>query len=259
MRIAVDLACTLVSPGRTFALRVAFEAAGRCTALFGPSGSGKSATLRCLAGMLRPEQGRIALGDRVLYDSARGCNLPVRARGLGIVFQDYALFPHLSVAENIAYGLRPRWPRPLTGHGRQRVAELLEHFELTGVANSLPRDLSGGQRQRVALARALAPEPKALLLDEPFAALDAPLRSRTRVELLKVMERWAMPVVLVTHDPDDLACLADTIVEYREGCVTGVRTNAAGRRARRLQPFALRWRKQRPTPGARIAGVGGPC
>jgi len=198
-----------------FALDVAFDAPQGVTALLGPSGAGKTLTLRAIAGLLRPDAGRIVADGRVLFDAAASVDLPARARRVGYVFQQYALFPHLSVGENVAYGLHslPRADRAA------RVAEALELVQLGGYERRAPRGLSGGQQQRVALARALAPSPAVLLLDEPLAALDAPLRRRLAAELRAVHEHTAIPMVLVTHDPDEAARLADAVVHLDAGRV----------------------------------------
>ena len=136
--------------------------------------------------------------------------------------QDYALFPHLSVADNVGFGLPRSWPWGLEKDDRRRVAEFLEIFELTAYGASLPRELSGGQRQRVALARALIRRPSLLLLDEPFSALDALLRAKMRQELLKIQEQFTIPVILITHDPEDVAALAQTVVVYEHGRVSQI-------------------------------------
>ena len=148
------------------------------------------------------------------------------SRDVGYVFQDYALFPHLTVAQNVAFGLKQGWPWYLPRGERLRLEEVLDIFELTPLRHSLPRDLSGGQRQRVALARALIRRPSLLLLDEPFSALDALLRAKMRRELLKVQARFKVPVILITHDPEDVAALAETVVVYDTGCIRQVLTFA---------------------------------
>jgi molybdate transport system ATP-binding protein len=183
--------------------------------LFGPSGAGKTLTLQCLAGLLRPDAGRIVVDDRVLFDSARGVDLPPQARKVGYVFQGYALFPHLTVAENVGFGLRDR---PRTARAG-RVAEVLERLGLRGLETRYPRELSGGQRQRVALGRALAIDPALLLLDEPLSALDAPLRRALRDELREILRGWGTAAVLVTHDFTEAYRLADRIVVYDNGGV----------------------------------------
>jgi ABC-type sulfate/molybdate transport systems ATPase subunit len=183
------------------------------TALLGPSGAGKSLTLRAIAGLLRPDGGRVAVGGRVLFDAACGIDLPARERRVGYVFQQYGLFPHLTVAENVGYGLYAR----TRAERRARVGEVLDLVGLAAFAGRRPRELSGGQQQRVALARALAPEPAVLLLDEPLSALDVPLRRRLGDELRALHERTRTPMVLVTHDPDEAARVADAVVHVDGG------------------------------------------
>lgn len=184
------------------------------TVLFGPSGSGKTTLLRCLAGLERPEEGTIRFGSETWFDSARGvCKTPQR-RDVGFFFQAYALFPHLTVAGNIAFGLSGSdYVR------RQRVAELVEALELRGLESRYPHEISGGQQQRVALARAIARRPRLLLLDEPLSALDASLRDDLRDELRKQLSLFQIPTILVTHDRAEAMSLADTIVVMHEGCV----------------------------------------
>jgi ABC-type sulfate/molybdate transport systems ATPase subunit len=194
--------------------------------LFGPSGAGKSLTLRCLAGLLRPERGYISLDGQFLFDSTSSLNLPSQARRVGYVPQHYALFPHLTVAENIRFAL----PEPLQrAKGRQgrverdrRVSELLSALQLEGLERRYPSTLSGGQQQRVALARALAAKPRLLLLDEPFNALDAAVRERLRDMLRGFQRRFAIPIVLVTHDHQEVQQLADTVVALQQGKVVQV-------------------------------------
>ena len=193
-------------------------------ALFGPSGAGKSLTLQAIAGLTTPDTGRMVVENRVLFDSFRKIKIPARDRDIGYVFQDYALFPHLTVAHNVAFGLRRGWPWYLPRGDRLRLEEVLEIFELSSLRESLPRDLSVGQRQRVALARALIRRPSLLLLDEPFSALDALLRVKMREELLRVQERFGLPVILITHDPEDVAALAQTVVVYDAGKIRQVTT-----------------------------------
>ncbi|MCK9374589.1 MAG: ATP-binding cassette domain-containing protein [Syntrophobacterales bacterium] len=222
MLIQVDVQKRLVSQGRVFALEVDFAAASDRVALFGPSGSGKTLTLQILAGVVTPDAGRIMVGDRVLFDKKKQVNVPARRRSIGYVPQDYALFPNLSVADNIGFGLPRHWPWGLGPDDRRRVDEFLEIFELTNLRRGLPRDLSGGQRQRVALARALIRRPSLLLLDEPFSALDALLRVKMRQELLRVQEHFNLPVILITHDPEDVTSMAQTVVVYDAGRIRQV-------------------------------------
>jgi len=222
MRIEVDIRKTLRSNGREFVLDARFTCEDDCSVVFGPSGAGKSVTLRAIAGLEVPDQGRIAVAGKVLFDSSLGINVPARDRSVAYLFQDYALFPHLSVVENIGFGLKPWWRRRPSPDLMRRVDELLELFELRGLGRAFPRELSGGQRQRVALARALIRHPDVLLLDEPFAALDPLLRNRMRGELLKTRALFKVPMLAITHDPEDVSVLAETVVVLDQGRVERV-------------------------------------
>jgi molybdate transport system ATP-binding protein len=180
-------------------------------ALFGPSGAGKTTLLRMLAGLTDPDEGRIVVDGSVWYDAAAGINLPPQQRSIGFVFQDYALFPNMSVRENIAYG---------TGRGESHwIDELLDITALTNLGYRLPRVLSGGQKQRVALARALARKPRLLLLDEPLSALDAALRTRLQDDLLALHERFGLTTLLVSHDVGEVFKLADRVLMLDAGSV----------------------------------------
>ena len=198
-----------------FTLDAEWSAGDEVVALFGPSGAGKTLTLQCLAGLMRPDEGRIVVKGTVFFDAANRVDLPTQKRRLGYVFQGHALFPHLSVADNVAYGLHD-WPRDKR---RRRTTEMLERLGLGDLARRRPSELSGGQRQRVALGRALAPDPELLLLDEPLSALDAPLRRQLREELLAVVREWRKTTVLVTHDLPEAFQLADRVVVYEAGQV----------------------------------------
>jgi len=222
MKILVDIKKRLWSGRRVFRLEVAFASDKDFVVLFGPSGAGKSITLQAIAGLITPDEGSIVVGDRTIFDSSRKIRVPARYRNVGYVFQDYALFPHLTVAQNVAFGLKQGWPWYLPRGERLRLEEVLDIFELTALKDCLPRDLSGGQRQRVALARALIRRPSLLLLDEPFSSLDALLRAKMRQELLRIKERFAIPVILITHDPEDVAALAETVVVYENGRVSKI-------------------------------------
>ena len=185
----------------------------RVTVLLGPSGSGKTTMLRCLAGLERPQRGHIRFGDRVWFDAATGVNLSPDRRDVGVLFQDYALFPHLTVERNIAFASH--------GLGRvaaaRRVSELLEMFRLGGLEVRRPHELSGGQQQRVALERAVFRRPKLLLLDEPLSALDRATGDEVREELRALIEALAIPAYVVSHDRADALTLADTTVLLDEG------------------------------------------
>jgi len=209
----LDVSIRTSLPG--FTLDVGWTAGDGVAVLFGPSGAGKTLTLQCLAGLMRPERGRIVVDGRVFFDSAAGVDLRPQERRVGYVFQGYALFPHLSVLDNVTFGLRDR-PR---AERTRRATEVIERLGLAGLERRLPRELSGGQRQRVALGRALAIDPALLLLDEPLSALDRPTRESLRDELRAVLTDWRTAAVVVTHDFTEAYRLADRIVVYRDGRV----------------------------------------
>ena len=182
---------------------------GQVQVLFGPSGAGKTTTLRSIAGLVRPRRGHIEIGGRVVYDATAGVWVPSHRRQVGYLTQQNHLFPHLTVAGNIAYGL----PRPvrLGQTGRERVEELVQALHLEGLEERRTWELSGGQQQRVALGRALAPNPRLLLLDEPFASLDAELKRALRRELRSMLAASPIPVLLVTHDKEEALALGDSV------------------------------------------------
>jgi molybdate transport system ATP-binding protein len=198
-----------------FKLEVAFSVDREILAILGPSGSGKTMTLQCIAGLMRPDEGYIKLNDKVLLDSARKVNLTSRVRHVGFVFQNYALFPHLTAEENIAYGIKNR-PRPVI---KAKVADLLEKMHIGGLGQRYPRQLSAGQQQRVALARAIAPEPELLLLDEPFSALDSQVKERLELELMNLQSFYRGNILFVTHDLAEGYKLASKIAVYESGRV----------------------------------------
>ncbi len=189
--------------------------AAHSTVLFGPSGGGKSTILRAMAGLERIESGRIVVDGVVWADASAGIHQPPQARDVGMSFQDYALFPHLGAADNIAFGLRDR----PAAERRARLDELLGAFGLEGLERRLPRELSGGQQQRVALARAVARRPRMLLLDEPLSALDGVARQSARSELRRQLAAFGIPSILVTHDPTDAIALGDAIAVIADGRV----------------------------------------
>ena len=183
--------------------------------LFGYSGSGKSLTLRLIAGLVKPDAGRVTLDGEVVFDGSSRRWVPPQERRLGFVFQDLALFPHMTVLKNITYGLKHLNKR----ERRERADEYLTRFHLEGLADRYPREISGGQKQRVGLARALAGRPRALLLDEPFSALDLPLKTELWEVLLEIRETLRIPIVVVTHDPVDARNLSDRLIVYQAGRV----------------------------------------
>lgn len=194
-----------------FKLRVGADIA----VVFGPSGAGKSLALRAVAGLIRPDEGKIELGERILFDQSRNIFLPPQERRIGYVPQHFALFPHLTISENIAYGLND-WPRETR---QARVQSLLSLMRLEPFANRQPGEVSGGQQQRTALARALARKPDLLLMDEPFTALDEELRVHLRAELRRVQEQVEIPILFITHDLVEAYSLADKLVVMTDGAV----------------------------------------
>ena len=202
--------CDLELPASGFSLAV----------LFGPSGSGKSTILRVLAGLERPERGFIHFRGETWFDSSSGIHLSPQQRKIGIVFQDYALFPHLTVEQNIAFGLS----KLARGERLRRVAEMISRLRLQGLERRLPTKLSGGEQQRVALARTLVCRPRLLLLDEPLSALDQPTREELRRELRALLQSFDLPVVLVTHDRVETIALAEQVVVLLGGEVQQVGT-----------------------------------
>ncbi len=193
---------------------------GKVLALVGPSGSGKSTLLRCIAGLNRPRQGQVSSDGESWLDTDRQIDLPAQQRRVGFLFQDYALFPHMSALDNVAIAL----PKNGTGNRRERAAGLLKRVHLGGLEQRRPAALSGGQQQRVALARALARDPRVLLLDEPFSAVDQVTRRKLRMEMSRLIADLNIPVVLVTHDLDEASMLADRITVLHNG--TTLQTDA---------------------------------
>ena len=202
-------------PLRSFDLELALEVGRETVALVGPSGAGKTTVLRAVAGLARPQRGVVACGGEIWFDSERGIDRPPEDRSVGMLFQEYALFPHLSVERNVGFG------------GRRGARELLERFGIAHLARARPDDLSGGERQRVALARALAREPRVLLLDEPTAALDAHTRATVRAELGALLRELALPTLLVTHDYEEAAAAADRVGVVVDGALRQLAPPAA--------------------------------
>ena len=198
-----------------FRLQVSFTAPlGEVTGLLGASGSGKTVTLRCIAGLLTPDAGRIELDGRVLFDHKQGVNLPPQQRKVGYLFQQYALFPHYTVEQNIA----------VAAQDRGAVEELLHRFQLQEHRHKRPRQLSGGQQQRVALARILAAQPQVLLLDEPFSALDTHLRGEIQGELSRFLEQFSGPCLMVTHSRDEVRRMCHQVCVVHHGASQPMQT-----------------------------------
>ncbi len=198
-----------------FTLNVDFEAAAGVTVLYGPSGSGKTLTLDTIAGFIAPDSGRILLNDRILFDSGAHVHLPPRDRQCGYVFQNYALFPHMTVRNNLAFAAS-RLPR-LERH--RRIAELLDRFRIADLAGRVPHELSGGQKQRASIARSLIANPQVLLLDEPATGLDATLRADLHSLIREIRQSLAIPILLVTHNPEECFALADQVLIYDAGAI----------------------------------------
>ncbi len=193
-----------------FSLRVAFETENEILVLFGPSGAGKTLTLGSIAGLVKPDAGFIKLDDRVFFESP-STFVPMHKRGIGVVFQGYALFPHMTVAQNVAYGLRY-----MQGRGA-RVMEMLARLRLDEMGHRYPHQLSGGQQQRVALGRALIVKPSLLLLDEPFSALDKAVSEELQAEIVRLQRELKLTVVVITHNLDDAFALGDKLAVLRHG------------------------------------------
>src|SRR5580698_11325928 len=208
--LEIRIAKRFANEERDFLLEAECVCAPGITILFGASGAGKTTLLDCIAGLTTPEAGRIKVRDRMFFDSQQGINLPVQRRGVGYVFQDLALFPHLNAEENIGYGLAGE-------ERKQRTNEILESFRVTHLRERKPREISGGERQRVALARALVTDPCVLLLDEPLAALDA----STKAKIIDDLRTWnaahAIPILYVTHNREEVFALGDRVLVIENG------------------------------------------
>jgi molybdate transport system ATP-binding protein len=222
------------TPERNFLLDVDFAAAPGFTIVFGASGSGKTTLLDCVAGMAVPDAGRIAVGDRTLFDEASRINLPISNRSVGYVLQDLALFPHLSVAQNVEYGLAhlPRAER------KKKAAAMLQEFRIEHLRQQRPDKISGGERQRVALARSLVTDPCVLLLDEPLAALDAGTKSKILDDLRRWNHDHGIPVLYVTHDREEVLALGERVLVMEEGRILAQGTPHEVLRAPRQETVA---------------------
>ena len=195
-----------------FKLDVAFETKGKCTGILGASGCGKSMSLKCIAGIEKPDKGMISVNDEVLYNHKERINLPAQKRKVGYLFQNYALFPNMTVEENIAVGIKDT-----KENKAQKVMEQVERFQLDGLEKRYPSQLSGGQQQRVALARIFAYEPDVILLDEPFSALDSFLKDTLQQQLLKTLEAFKGDIIMVSHSRDELYTFCDQLIVMDKG------------------------------------------
>ena len=234
MSFTVDIEKSVGGKARRFTLKASFSTDAQRTVIYGPSGAGKSMLLQILAGLLTPDCGRVTFGDERIFDSRDNINRPARMRRFGYLFQDYALFPQLSVRQNVAFALSEGWRNPTPKVRDAEVDRWLTTFELEAVAHQRPHELSGGQRQRTALARALVNQPRALLLDEPFAALDPELRARMRHEMDQLLNEVGIPMVMITHDPEDLAYFGAASIHLRDGAISDAPSPIVTQHAPRL-------------------------
>ena len=201
-----------------FTLEADIEIGNQIVVLWGPSGAGKTTILHCLAGLSSPASGYIKLHDRLLYSSDKGINVAACHRRIGYLFQDYALFPHMTVLDNVSYGLKTL-NQNSQGGGIPNPASLLDLFGVGHLLSRFPRQLSGGEKQRVALARSLLVQPRLLLLDEPFSALDKQNKTSLRDQIKNLQKQWQIPFLLVTHDEDDAESLGDVIIYLDKGSI----------------------------------------
>jgi molybdate transport system ATP-binding protein len=203
-----------------FLLDVSWDMDNEMLVLFGPSGAGKSLTLQMIAGLIEPDEGFVYSGKKILFDRAKAIHIPPQQRSLGYVFQDRVAFPHMTVRENIAYGLT----NGRKADKERKVNEMINLFHLEMIARKHPGEISGGQKQRVTLARALIGRPDALLLDEPFSALDSVLRTEMRELLRYIRQQFNTPIILVTHDIQEAYSMADKVVVYSSGRIAQIGT-----------------------------------
>jgi len=214
----MTLSATLQKKVNGFSLDIDLRVDNEIAVIFGPSGSGKSMTLQLISGLMQPDAGTISFDGSIFFDSGRGINLPARQRNIGYVFQDLALFPHLSVQDNILFGAKGL-DKALK---KKRLYDIVSIFHLDGLEDKFPAEISGGQKQRVALARALIRGPAVLLLDEPFSSLDTELRFTMRNFLRDIRKEFQVPIILVTHDIFEAYSLADNVIVYSNGSVVQI-------------------------------------
>lgn len=237
IRVALTKLCQRGASRFQLDVNINLDPAVRRAVFFGPSGSGKTLTMRCVAGLETPDKGEIEVDCRCFYSSERGIRLPPRIRRVGYTPQDYALFPHLTVLQNVAYPRSGLFCKYVSPEEKQRARALLKKFAILDLENHLPGEISGGQKQRTALARAANASPRLLLLDEPFSALDPLLRERTRREILTRLADLDVPAIIITHDPEDVDAFAGALVLYNRGRAVQIDDYQA-RRARFDDAFA---------------------
>lgn len=204
-----------------FSVEEVFEFEQGILLLFGPSGSGKTTILNCLSGLSSPDRGTISFGDRLIFSSAQKVDVPVRNRRTVYVFQHYALFPHMTVKDNVPFGIPGRHKMKVKDRYSMSVLQVLDMMKITRLQDRYPLELSGGEKQRVALARALMVEPDILLLDEPLSSVDHAMRRELRDELIQLQRIWRIPFVVVTHSRGEMKILADEVLFMKTGCKTG--------------------------------------
>lgn len=221
MSVFINIQRALTAKSRRFLLDIQLESQAHRIALFGPSGSGKTLTIQAVAGLLTPDSGQIKINNKLFFDAGAGVNLMPQRRKLAYLLQDYGLFPHLTVRQNISFGLHRGLMNPPKKWLPEPAKRWVDAFELDGILDNYPMEISGGQKQRTALARALAIQPELLLLDEPLAALDIQLRRRMRQELAQLQHTLDMPSIIITHDPEDALELADEVYRIADGKIVG--------------------------------------
>lgn len=219
MLLELSIKKIICSAKHQFNLAINLTSTSQSMVIYGPSGSGKTMLLHTIAGLITANTGYIKLNQRVLFDKTQNINLTPQERKISYLFQDYLLFPHLTIRQNISFGLTKGLLNPSANKHYPQVDKWLEKFELTVLADQYPYQLSGGQKQRAALARALVTEPKLLLLDEPFAALDIALREKMRTEIKQLQQQINIPIILVSHDIEDITTFGEQIIKLNQGKV----------------------------------------
>lgn len=221
MSVYINIKRSLTNATREFLLDINLETQAHRIALFGPSGSGKTLTIQAVSGLMNPDSGEIRVNDKLFFCSDKGINMPPQERQLAYLLQDYGLFPHLTVAQNISFGLKRGLFNPAKKWVPDGAKRWVAAFDLQAILGNYPHEISGGQKQRTALARALAVSPELLLLDEPLAALDIHLRVRMRKELSQLQKQLDIPSIIITHDPEDAIVLADEVYRIADGKIQG--------------------------------------